>query len=94
MNKDFNLFKQGAISGLHKGWNGFLWMMKIIIPVSFATMLLSWSGWLHYLDVVLKPAMGIINLPAAAALPLIIGMLRGYTAGLPQWLHCPLPLNK
>jgi len=90
MNKDFNLFKQGAISGLHKGWNGFLWMMKIIIPVSFATMLLAWSGWLHYLDVVLKPAMGIINLPAAAALPLIIGMLTGIYGGIAAMVALPL----
>ncbi len=90
MDKDFNLFKQGAISGLHKGWNGFTWMMKIIIPISFATMLLAWSGWLHYLDVVLKPAMGIINLPAAAALPLIIGMLTGIYGGIAAMVALPL----
>jgi spore maturation protein SpmB len=89
MDRDFNPFKQGAISGLHKGWESFLWMMEIIIPVSFATMLLGWSGWLNYLDVVLKPAMGIINLPAAAALPLIIGMLTGLYGGIAAMMALP-----
>jgi hypothetical protein len=87
---DYPLIKQSAIYGLAKGWRSFLWMMKIILPVSFMTMLLAWSGWLHYLDIVVKPALGLINLPAAAALPLIIGMLTGMYGGIAAMISLPL----
>ncbi len=90
MELDYPLIRQSAISGIAKGWRSFLWMMKIILPVSFLTMLLAWSGWLHYLDIVVKPALKLINLPAAAALPLIIGMLTGMYGGIAAMISLPL----
>jgi Fe2+ transport system protein B len=65
--------RRGAI----KGWRGFVWMLKIILPVSLATFLLDFSGWIHRLDGMLEPLMGAIHLPAMAALPLLAGMLTG-----------------
>ncbi len=65
--------RRGAI----KGWRGFIWMLKIILPVSLATFGLDYSGWLHRLDGVLEPLMGLIHLPAMAALPLLVGLLTG-----------------
>ncbi len=85
-----NLLKQGAISGLRRGWHSFLWMMKIILPISFLTTLLAWSGWLNNLDGMLRPAMRLINLPAAAALPIIIGMLTGIYGGIAAMVSLPL----
>ena len=58
--------QRGAI----KGWRGFGWMLKIILPVSLATFLLDFSGWLHLIDGILEPLMGALHLPAMAALPL------------------------
>lgn len=69
-----NLLKEGFVSGIKKGWSGFIWMLKIIIPVSFLTALLAWSCWLNKIDFFVKPVMTLLNLPAMAALPLIIGM--------------------
>src|SRR3990172_3589381 len=89
MENNLTLVRQGALVGLRKGWHSFLWMMKIIIPISFMTMLLAWSGWLHYLDVVVKPAMDLINLPPAAALPLVIGMLTGIYGGIAAMVSLP-----
>ena len=63
--------------GAVKGWRGFIWMLKIILPVSLATFLLDYSGWLHQLDGILEPLMGMIHLPAMAALPLLAGLLTG-----------------
>ncbi len=37
--------------------------------------LLQWTGWLGYLDFLLDPLTRLINLPAEAALPILIGML-------------------
>jgi hypothetical protein len=71
------LLIEGLQSGLRKGLNGFLWIMKILIPVSLLTALLAWTGWLAYLDFVLQPIMSILSLPAMATLPLLIGMLTG-----------------
>ncbi len=50
-------------------------MLKIVIPVSFLTATLAWSGFLNKIELFIEPAMTLLNLPALAALPLIIGML-------------------
>ncbi len=68
------LSKECLISGLKKGWIGFIWLLKIVIPVSFLTALLAWSGWFNRIDFLIQPAMNLLNLPAVAALPLIIGI--------------------
>ncbi len=76
------LWQTGLRTGLKKGWNGFLWIMKIVLPISFLTALLAWSGWLHRLDFLLAPAMNLLSLPTIAALPLIIGMLANIYGAL------------
>lgn len=63
--------------GLRKGLSGCLWMLKILVPVSLATALLDYSGWLYELDPVLAPLMGLLSLPSAAALPIIVGLGAG-----------------
>jgi hypothetical protein len=74
--------KQGLKGGLRKGWSGFIWIMKILIPVSLFTAILSWTGWLSRLDFLLQPLMSILSLPAIAAFPLLIGMLTNIYAGI------------
>jgi hypothetical protein len=69
--------RSGFLSGIGKGWRSFLWIGKIIIPVSFLVTLLRWAGWLEYLDVLLEPLMNLITLPPEAGLPIITGMLLG-----------------
>lgn len=82
-NRDYRiLLKAGIKAGLKRGWSGFVWMMKIIIPISLFTAILDWSGFLHYLDFLLKPLMGFLSLPPTAALPLILGMLSGIYGGI------------
>jgi hypothetical protein len=73
---------EGLKEGLKKGWSGFIWIMKILVPVSFFTALLAWTGWLTHLDFLLQPLMSIMSLPAIAALPLLIGMLTNIYAGI------------
>jgi len=70
-----NKLKSGGIAGVKKGWSTFLWMSKIVIPISFLVILLQWFGWLNQIDFVLNPLMNLINLPPEAALPIITGML-------------------
>jgi len=82
--------KTGVRDGLKRGWEGFLWMVKIIVPVSFFTALLEFSGLLDALDFVLKPAMGLLNLPSIAALPLVVGMLSGIYTGIAAMIVLPL----
>jgi hypothetical protein len=76
------LLKEGLKAGLRKGLNGFLWIMKILIPVSLFTALLAWTGWLSRLDFLLQPLMSILSLPAMATLPLLIGMLTNIYGGI------------
>jgi spore maturation protein SpmB len=61
--------KTGIINGFKRGWSCFVWMCKIVIPLSFAITLLQWSGWLNYLDFLLNPLMSLLNLPPEAAIP-------------------------
>ncbi|HOF04590.1 MAG TPA: hypothetical protein PLH54_03130 [Syntrophales bacterium] len=84
------LIKTGMLMGVRKGWSGFIWMMKIVLPVSLLTALLEWSGWLRQLDFLLTPAMGLLHLPAAAALPLLIGMLANIYGGIAAMVVLPL----
>ena len=86
--------KTGVRDGLKRGWEGFLWMVKIIVPVSFFTSLLEFSGLLDALDFVLEPAMGLLNLPSIAALPLVVGMLSGIYTGIAAMIVLPLTNNQ
>ncbi len=67
--------RNGFFAGVKKGWHSFVWMCKIIIPISFIVALLQWSGWLKQADFLLNPLMSLINLPPEAAFPIITGML-------------------
>jgi len=84
------LVRTGMLMGMRKGWSGFVWMMKIVLPISLLTALLEWSGWLRQLDFLLTPAMSLLHLPAAAALPLIIGMLANIYGGIAAMVLLPL----
>ena len=69
--------KSGIKQGLIKGWKGLAWLLKIIIPISFATTLLVHFGMIHKLDFLLAPVMTWICLPASAALAIIMGFFTG-----------------
>ncbi|MCM2285113.1 MAG: iron transporter [Desulfobacula sp.] len=60
-----------------KGWKGFVWLLKILIPISFATALLVHYGVIYKLDFLLTPVMAWLSLPASAALVLMIGLFTG-----------------
>jgi hypothetical protein len=79
-NKAENIFpriKFGIKQGLIKGWNGFVWLMKIIIPISFVTTLLVHFGIIYKLDFLLTPVMACLSLPPSSALVLIVGIFIG-----------------
>ena len=87
-------FKTGLFVGLGKGWTGFLWMMKIIIPLSLFTAVLAWSGLLETMDFFLRPVMGVFGLSPAATLPLLIGMLTGIYGGIASMAVLSLSLEE
>jgi hypothetical protein len=76
------LLIEGLKAGLRKGLDGFIWIMKILIPVSFFTAIIAWSGVLNRVDFLLQPVMSLLSLPAMAALPLLIGMLTNIYGGI------------
>jgi hypothetical protein len=75
------LLKKAASSGATKGWDGFLWILKIFLPISLGIALLDWSGVVHRIDFLLQPILSLLSLPAIAALPLMIGMVAGIYPG-------------
>lgn len=72
----------GLRLGLRKGWSGYLWILKIIVPVSLGVALIQWTGWLHYANFLLNPLMRMLHLPGEAALPLLSGMVINIYAGI------------
>lgn len=68
--------------------------MKIVIPISFLTALLDWSGALVHLDFLLKPLMGMLSLPPEAALPLVIGILSSVYAAIAAMIVFPFSVGQ
>ncbi|MFH1155521.1 MAG: nucleoside recognition domain-containing protein [Pseudomonadota bacterium] len=87
-------FRAVAVAGLKRGLTGYLWILKILVPISFATALLTWSGWLYKLDFLVQPVMGLLQLPASAALPLIIGILTGIYGAIAAMSVLPLTVDQ
>jgi len=86
--------KEGLARGISKGWKGFVWMIEIILPVSFLTALLAWSGWMERVDFVIQPVMGFLSLPGIAALPLLMGALTGIYGGIASMAVLPLNVGQ
>lgn len=82
--------KTGLTSGITKGWSGFIWMLQIIIPISFLTSLLSYSGWMDSINFILQPVMTLLNLPSMAAFPILVGILTGIYGGIASMVMLPL----
>lgn len=87
-------FKNGVESGLKRGLSGYLWLLKILTPISFATALLVYSGWLYKLDFLIEPVMGLLSLPPSAALPLIIGLFTGIYGAIGAMAALPLTVDQ
>lgn len=84
----------GFKAGIQKGWQGFLWMLKIIVPISFLTALLEYSGWIKTINFIVEPCMNLLSLSPTAALPLIVGMLTGIYGGIAAMVVLPLTTNE
>jgi spore maturation protein SpmB len=81
---------EGFKEGLAKGWRSFLWVLKLILPISLLTVLFEYSGILGYLDSLLAPLMGFMGLPSMAAFPIVAGALAGVYAAVGALAVLPL----
>ena len=94
MQKTNKKLRASLTSGLAKGWSGFVWMLKILLPISLLTFLLSWFGWINRLDFILEPVMEVIGLPPMAAIPLIAGLLTGPYGAIAAMAPLPLTVDQ
>jgi hypothetical protein len=94
MNHIQNKLTYGLKTGTQKGWHGFIWMLKIIVPISFLTVLLEYSGWVNKINFILEPCMNLLSLSPIAVLPLIVGMLTGIYGGIAAMVVLPLTTNE
>ena len=86
--------RTGLLTGIKKGWSSFVWISKIIVPVSFVAALIQWSGWLSQLDFLLHPLMNLINLPAAAAWPIIVAMTVSFYGAIAIMVVLPFTIEQ
>ncbi|NWG01892.1 MAG: iron transporter [Syntrophaceae bacterium] len=89
MKTEPHLLKKGFISGVFRGWHGFVWTLKILVPISLLTAFIQWSGAIHFLNHLVEPAMGWVRLPGMAAFPLIIGLIAGIYGGIASMALLP-----
>ncbi len=82
------------MAGIEKGWSGYVWLLRILVPISFLTVLLDYSGLIQQTDFLLAPVMKLINMPAAAAIPLVVGMLTGIYGGIAAMIVLPFSVNQ
>jgi len=88
------LLRTGLRQGLYKGWQSFIWITKIILPISLFTAVLSWSGFIEAIGFIVHPLMSIFGLPAVAAVPLVIGMLAGIYGGIAAMAVLPMTVDQ
>lgn len=69
-------------------------MLKIIVPISFLTILLEYSGWINKINFILEPCMNFLSLSPIASIPLIVGMLTGIYGGIAAMVVLPLTTNE
>lgn len=94
MGIDRTKLKKGLTSGMQRGWNGFVWIMRILVPVSFLTAVIAWSGYLSRIDFIVQPFMSLLHLPTAAALPILIGMLTNIYGGIAAMAVLPFSVDQ
>lgn len=87
-------WKSGFLAGVKRGGRSFLWICKIVIPVSLLTALLQWTGWLDQLSFLFAPLMSFINLPPQAALPIISGMLTNIYVAIAAMTPLPFTVEQ
>ncbi len=80
---------KGLSSGIRKGWSGFIWVLRILLPISLLTALLEWSGWINRMDILIQPLMSWLHLPAMAAVPLLVGCIAGIYGGIASMAMLP-----
>lgn len=73
----FVRIKSGTQEGITKGWQGFVWLLKIVVPISLITTILVNYGLIYKLDFILTPIMNWLHLPASAAIVIIVGLFTG-----------------
>ena len=81
--------KLGCRLGIRRGVRGFVWVARILVPVSLAVALLDWTGWLYALDPVFSPVMALINLPPQAALPILSALFTSFYAAVAMMVVIP-----
>ncbi len=86
--------RTGIIAGIKRGWRSFLWISRIVIPVSLLTTLLVWSGLLEHLSFLFSPMMNFINLPFQAAIPIISGMLTNLYVAIAAMTAMPFSVEQ
>jgi hypothetical protein len=86
--------RSGVIAGIKKALKSFIWICKIIIPVSLLVNIFRWLGWLHYLEGILSPFMHLINLPPEAGLPIITGIFLSIYPVIAVMATIPLTIEQ
>ncbi|NLO22459.1 MAG: nucleoside recognition protein [Syntrophomonadaceae bacterium] len=73
------IFTRGAKKGLNLTWE---LVIKIVLPVYIIVSLLTYTPVIPWLSASLSPFMSFLGLPGEAALPLVLGALVSFYAGL------------
>lgn len=94
INQHLKIFK----SILHKAWPSTrkttLWLLKLMIPISFAVTMLKHFGILQYLSLCLNPIFEHLGLPGSSAVVFLSGAAAGTYAGIAAMMSVQFTLRQ
>ncbi len=93
MTNSVSRFRNAVIQGLKKGLSGFIWLMKIVIPISLFTAFLFHFELVQHLNFLLSPVMNLMGLPASAILVIIAGLFTGIYGAIGAFSVMPFSIE-
>ena len=85
-----NWLREPLIKGTIKGLKTTLFLISIMVPLSFLMVLLKWSGFLQVISDLIAPLFKYVGLPGSCSLAYMSGMLLNCYSGIAVMITIPL----
>ena len=86
----YALLKKSVLLGGRQGLKSAWWLLKIMVPVSFAVALLNWTGAMQVISNAISPAFKYFGLPGSASLAFVSGALLNCYSAIAVMITLPL----
>ncbi|TVQ22789.1 MAG: nucleoside recognition protein, partial [Spirochaetaceae bacterium] len=85
---------RAAVDGAKAGGRTTVWLLSIMVPVSFVVFLLRWFGILGFISSALAPAFALLSLPGSTALVFLTGLFVNLYSAIAVMAELSLDLRE